>query len=277
MSTALVDRGRLSRASRLTLASLCVCLAFCLLVSGAGAHTSHSATRPIHARSSHHVVRPKHKRPSHPAHRTHKRPKHAARRSKHTRSPAAAPKRAAPHPFALIASSFATQVTYGVGGHPNGVAVADFNGDGIPDLATANGNDNDVSVLLGNGDGTFQGQVTYPAGGNPTSIAVADFNGDGHPDIAVANQTDNTVSILLGNGDGTFHPQRTSTNRGGARFHRGGRHGWRRRAGYRGRLQRQRAGIGPARQRRRQLPAARRGRLPLEHHPVRGQHRGRQP
>ena len=61
-----------------------------------------------------------------------------------------------------------------------------------------------MSVLLGNGDGTFQAAVNYPAGLNPFSVAVGDFNGDGKPDLAVANYGSNTVSVLLGNGDGTF-------------------------------------------------------------------------
>ena len=64
--------------------------------------------------------------------------------------------------------------------------------------------DNTVSVLLGNGDGTFQAHVDYPTGQAPTSVTIGDFNGDGKLDLAVINQDDNTVSILLGNGDGTF-------------------------------------------------------------------------
>ena len=93
---------------------------------------------------------------------------------------------------------------YPVGSDPNPVTVGDFNGDGIPDLAVGNLASNTVSVLLGNGDGTFQAAVTYSVGYGPASLAVADLNGDGKLDLAVANYADNTVSVLLGNGDGTF-------------------------------------------------------------------------
>ena len=85
--------------------------------------------------------------------------------------------------------------------------AGDFNGDGRLDLATANSLDGTVSVLLGNGDGTFQPQVTYAEGSD--AIVAGDFNGDGRLDLAVANYKDNDVSVLLGNGDGTFQPQVT--------------------------------------------------------------------
>jgi hypothetical protein len=97
---------------------------------------------------------------------------------------------------------------------PVAVVLADLNGDGIPDIVTANFIDDTVSVLLGNGDGTFQPQQTYAVGSYPDSVAVADLNNDGKPDIVVANfsysdSPDQTVSVLLGNGDGTFQPQKT--------------------------------------------------------------------
>jgi hypothetical protein len=103
-------------------------------------------------------------------------------------------------------SNFPT-VDYSTGQGPEGIATGDFNGDGVPDLATANHTANTVSVLLGNGDGTFATNVDYPAGMGPIAVATGDFNGDGFTDLAVVNQTDNTVSIFLGAGDGTFLPK----------------------------------------------------------------------
>jgi hypothetical protein len=92
------------------------------------------------------------------------------------------------------------------------VTVADLNGDGKLDLAVPSSGGT-VSILLGNGDGTFQPAVNYPAGYAPASVAVGDFNGDGKLDLAVANfgipccsGPRGSVAILLGNGDGTFQP-----------------------------------------------------------------------
>jgi len=92
------------------------------------------------------------------------------------------------------------------GGFPWYVVAADFNGDGKLDLAVSNYQDNSLSVLLGNGDGTFQAPQTTPVGTNPAKIAVGDFNGDGKPDLAVSSVANGTVSVLLGKGDGTFLP-----------------------------------------------------------------------
>jgi hypothetical protein len=99
--------------------------------------------------------------------------------------------------------SFSPAVNYPAGSLTIWVTVGDFNGDGKPDLAVA-GLYSGVSVLLGNGDGTFQAAVNYLAGSNSRSIAVGDFNGDGKLDLAVANPGSSNVSVLLGNGDGTF-------------------------------------------------------------------------
>jgi hypothetical protein len=112
--------------------------------------------------------------------------------------------------------SFLAPVSYAAGSYPRSVAVGDFNGDGVSDLAVANSGSGTVSVLLGKGDGTFQAAQDYAVGSNPVSVVVGDFNGDGHLDLAVANFYDGTVSVLLGNGNGTFQPaQSYGTGDGG--------------------------------------------------------------
>ena len=92
-----------------------------------------------------------------------------------------------------------------VGNFPETVKTGDFNNDGFLDLVVANGKDDTVSILLGNGNGTFTAGSPVPVAGFPFFTAVADFNGDGLADVAVTSADDNTVTILLGNGDGTFH------------------------------------------------------------------------
>jgi hypothetical protein len=87
---------------------------------------------------------------------------------------------------------------------PLSIAVGDFNRDGKLDLAVGNWTSNNVSVLLGNGDGTFQAAVDYATGSEPESVAVGDFNGDGKLDLVISNGLSSNVSVLLGNGDGTF-------------------------------------------------------------------------
>ena len=107
-------------------------------------------------------------------------------------------------PAALGAVSFAPPANFGVGSAPQSVAVGDFNGDGKPDLATANQNSSDVSVLLANGSGGFGVAASFAVGLSPVSVSVSDFNGDGKPDLVAANRDASSVSVLLGDGSGAF-------------------------------------------------------------------------
>jgi hypothetical protein len=91
-----------------------------------------------------------------------------------------------------------------VGFNPRDITAGDFNRDGKLDLAVVNYDTQNVSILLGNGDGSFQPATNYSAGLTPRSVAVGDFNHDGKLDLAIANLKGNSVSILLGNGDGSF-------------------------------------------------------------------------
>jgi hypothetical protein len=99
-------------------------------------------------------------------------------------------------------------------GTPAAVIAADFNDDGVPDLAVllsaGTTVPNSVAIYLGNGDGTFGAPQTFAVGNDPVALCAADFNGDGNLDLAVVNDQDATVSILLGNGDGTFQAQTTA-------------------------------------------------------------------
>jgi FG-GAP-like repeat len=115
--------------------------------------------------------------------------------------------------------TFGSPVSFGSGGlRPSSVVIADVNGDGKPDLVVTNEcadsscTGGAVSVLLGNGNGTFNAAVSYNSGGlSASSVAIGDLNGDGKPDLAVANDcnfpydcTSGSVGILFGNGNGTF-------------------------------------------------------------------------
>jgi hypothetical protein len=92
------------------------------------------------------------------------------------------------------------------GSLPRSLAAGDFNLDGKPDLAVANLGSNDVTIILGNGNGGFTQATGSPisAGSLPQFVAAGDFNLDGKPDLAVANQGSGNVTILLGEGTGTF-------------------------------------------------------------------------
>jgi hypothetical protein len=95
-------------------------------------------------------------------------------------------------------------VEHSAGTNPAALAVGDFNRDGKLDVVVTDAGSNKVTVLLGNGAGSFQSAVSYAVGQNPVGVAVGDFNGDGKLDLAVANNYSNSVSVLLGNGNGSF-------------------------------------------------------------------------
>ncbi len=114
----------------------------------------------------------------------------------------------------INSTSFPT-TNYAVGTSPSAIVAANFHDSSsttTTDLAVANETDGTISVLQGNGDGTFQTPTTVqlPTGFEPTALAAYDFNGDGHQDLVVtstnASGIGGNVSILLGNGDGTFQP-----------------------------------------------------------------------
>jgi len=107
------------------------------------------------------------------------------------------------------AIDFASAEAYSVGTSPSVIVVGDFNGDDKPDLAVANPGSSNVSVLINNGDGTFQAAMTSQAGAAPQAMAAGDFNGDGKLDLVVINQgappsMAGAVFPLPGNKDGTF-------------------------------------------------------------------------
>ena len=95
---------------------------------------------------------------------------------------------------------FAPLASYAVGGHHAGIAIGDLNGDNNPDLVVTNVFLGSVSVLTGNGDGTFQPQAMFATGDRPLSVSIADLDGDNIVKLAVANANSNSVSILRGNG-----------------------------------------------------------------------------
>src|SRR5262249_42507914 len=96
--------------------------------------------------------------------------------------------------------TFGPAATYPTGNGPEFIRIGDVNGDGHPDLATANFNSNDATVLINNGNGTFKPPLSFPAGARPISLAMGDVSGDGRMDLVVANTTGGNVSVLLNNG-----------------------------------------------------------------------------
>jgi FG-GAP-like repeat len=106
--------------------------------------------------------------------------------------------------------TFAAPVTYTIGedstGFPSSLLALDLNGDGRPDLAVANRNDNSISVLLNAGGGTFQKPSVTSLPYSVEYLAYSDFNHDGNPDLVASSFHSNGLLMLLGKGDGTFQP-----------------------------------------------------------------------
>jgi hypothetical protein len=107
-------------------------------------------------------------------------------------------------PAVAHAVTFSGPTSFPAGDYATSVAVGDFNGDSRSDLATANVNSDDVSILLGEGSGGFGPKIDIAVGDFPNWIVVGDFNGDSRPDLAVANFNSGNISILLGDGSGGF-------------------------------------------------------------------------
>jgi hypothetical protein len=100
---------------------------------------------------------------------------------------------------------FGAPTRFVVGHGATRIVASDFNRDGAVDVAVLNGNDGDVSVLLGNGRGGLAPETRFPAGGGiATGLALGDFNGDGIADLVVTDLSEGVVVVLLGIGDGSF-------------------------------------------------------------------------
>ncbi len=114
--------------------------------------------------------------------------------------------------------TFRPHMDFATGPGPSGLAAVDWNNDGKMDLVVSNGGADaahSVSILLGNGDGTFQPHHDIAGAPNANSIAVGDFNGDGHPDIATSsNSPVNAVYVSLGNGKGGVTAQKVTSGIG---------------------------------------------------------------
>jgi len=105
--------------------------------------------------------------------------------------------------------AFQPPVQISTGGSPTAITTGAFNGDGNEDIAIANGAGNTVTVMLGNGDGTFGTPVSYAVGTDPTAIAADDVNNDGNDDIITADAASGDVSVLLANVDSDGNPTGT--------------------------------------------------------------------
>jgi len=100
--------------------------------------------------------------------------------------------------------SFSTPNVFDAGYNSNMLLMADFNNDGLDDIATANYGGDNVSILLAVRKDSFAAEVTDTVGDGAWDLACGDFNNDGDIDLVVTNYLDDDISVLLGNGDGTF-------------------------------------------------------------------------
>jgi hypothetical protein len=124
-----------------------------------------------------------------------------------------------PYATASCPTAFAPAVSYPAGAVPAAVDSGDIDGDGVVDLVVANSGPGSttISILRGNGDGTFQAAQNAPAGSRPVAVALGDLNGDGALDVVVCNSglSGNSVSTVLNTGAGTFAPPATFSVPGG--------------------------------------------------------------
>jgi hypothetical protein len=112
--------------------------------------------------------------------------------------------------------TFGAPVLHGTGPQPNSAVAADFNKDGLLDVATANNTGNTVSILQNTGGGVFlaANKITLPVGSFPAAVVAADFNLDGKPDVATSNEFLNNVTVALGDCLGGFTSVNSANNTG---------------------------------------------------------------